>query len=93
MEAEFHLLTKEEAEISPAGLGRKEPDPLDKPNRPDTSFNFFLNPFKTFRYIFWKNYKGAILKFLVLFVIVLFLAFFIYSLPGITANKLFTVLI
>lgn len=31
VEAEFHLLTKEEAEQNPAGYGRSEPDPLEKP--------------------------------------------------------------
>lgn len=31
VEAEIHLLTKEEAEKIPAGFGRNEPDPLDKP--------------------------------------------------------------
>jgi hypothetical protein len=31
VEAEIHLLTQEEAEKNPAGLGRNEPDPLDKP--------------------------------------------------------------
>jgi len=31
VEAEFHLLTSEEAEKLPAGLGRGEPDPLEKP--------------------------------------------------------------
>lgn len=31
MEAEIHLLTKEEAEKNPAGFGRNEPDPLEKP--------------------------------------------------------------
>ncbi|KAI8121686.1 Otoferlin [Lucilia cuprina] len=31
VEAEFHLLTKEEAEQNPAGHGRNEPDPLEKP--------------------------------------------------------------
>lgn len=31
VEAEFHLLTKEEAEQNPAGYGRNEPDPLEKP--------------------------------------------------------------
>lgn len=31
VEAELHLLSKEEAEKNPAGLGRNEPDPLDKP--------------------------------------------------------------
>lgn len=31
VEAEIHLLSIEEAEKNPAGLGRNEPDPLDKP--------------------------------------------------------------
>jgi len=31
VEAEIHLLTHEEAEKNPAGMGRNEPDPLDKP--------------------------------------------------------------
>jgi hypothetical protein len=31
VEAELHLLTTEEAEKIPAGIGRNEPDPLDKP--------------------------------------------------------------
>lgn len=31
VEAEIHLLTKEEAEKNPAGFGRNEPDPLEKP--------------------------------------------------------------
>lgn len=31
VEAEFHLLSKEEAEQNPAGFGRNEPDPLEKP--------------------------------------------------------------
>ncbi|KAL3867770.1 hypothetical protein ACJMK2_040620, partial [Sinanodonta woodiana] len=44
VEAELHLLTSEEAEKHPAGLARSEPDPLDKPNRPDSSFIWFLNP-------------------------------------------------
>lgn len=31
VEAEIHLLTTEEAEQNPAGLGRNEPDALEKP--------------------------------------------------------------
>lgn len=31
VEAEIHLLTVEEAEQNPAGLGRNEPDALEKP--------------------------------------------------------------
>lgn len=31
LEAEFELLTEEEAEKKPAGKGREEPEPLPKP--------------------------------------------------------------
>lgn len=31
VEAEIHLLTREEADRLPAGLGRSAPDPLEKP--------------------------------------------------------------
>lgn len=31
VEAELHLMSSEEAEKHPAGLGRNEPDPLEKP--------------------------------------------------------------
>ncbi|EMP23690.1 Otoferlin [Chelonia mydas] len=55
VEAELHLLTAEEAEKSPAGLARNEPDPLEKPNRPDTSFIWFLNPLKSIRYFIWHT--------------------------------------
>ncbi|EAX00685.1 otoferlin, isoform CRA_d [Homo sapiens] len=55
VEAELHLLTAEEAEKNPVGLARNEPDPLEKPNRPDTSFIWFLNPLKSARYFLWHT--------------------------------------
>ena len=39
VEAELQLITAEEAEKSPVGLGRDEPEPMEKPNRPDTDEN------------------------------------------------------
>ena len=51
MEAEIHLMSAEEAEKQPAGLGREEPDPLEKPNRPDTSFVWFMTPLKSIQYL------------------------------------------
>ncbi|KAI4905566.1 hypothetical protein NFI96_024021, partial [Prochilodus magdalenae] len=51
VEAELHLMTAEEAEKNPVGLGRNEPDPLEKPNRPDTTFLWFLSPLKAIRYL------------------------------------------
>ncbi|RWS04688.1 otoferlin-like isoform X2, partial [Dinothrombium tinctorium] len=89
VEAEIHLLTKEEAEASPAGLGRNEPDPLDKPNRPETSFMWFMNPFKTLRYVIWRNFKSKILKAIFFIFLALFILLFVYAAPGLTARRLF----
>ncbi|XP_047477393.1 LOW QUALITY PROTEIN: otoferlin-like [Penaeus chinensis] len=88
VEAEIHLLTKDEAEKNPAGLGRNEPDPLEKPNRPDASFMWFLNPLKSIRYIIWHNYKWAIIKILVFFALTIFFVLFFYSVPGFTVKKI-----
>ncbi|XP_076628524.1 otoferlin isoform X2 [Colletes latitarsis] len=88
VEAEIHLLAKEEAEKNPAGFGRNEPDPLDKPNRPDASFMWFLNPLKSIKYIVWHNYKWAILKAFVTIGIVILVLLFFYAIPGYSVKKL-----
>ncbi|XP_054274223.1 otoferlin-like [Macrosteles quadrilineatus] len=88
VEAEIHLLTQEEAEKNPAGQGRNEPDPLDKPNRPDASFMWFLNPLKSIRYIVWHNYKWRILKMLIVMALFFMFFLFFYSLPGYTVKKM-----
>uniref|UniRef100_A0A665X022 C2 domain-containing protein n=1 Tax=Echeneis naucrates TaxID=173247 RepID=A0A665X022_ECHNA len=89
VEAEFHLLTAEEAEKSPVGKARKEPEPLPKPNRPDTSFSWFVNPFKCFFHLIWKNYKKYIIIGLIVLITLLFLALLFYTLPGAISNKIF----
>ncbi|XP_030626208.1 otoferlin isoform X1 [Chanos chanos] len=88
VEAELHLLTAEEAEKSPVGLGRNEPDPLEKPNRPDTSLMWFLSPLKSIRYFIWHNYRWLILKTLALLLLLLLLGLFLYSIPGYLVKKL-----
>ncbi|XP_068632419.1 otoferlin-like [Battus philenor] len=88
VEAEIHLLTREEADKVPAGLGRNEPDPLDKPNRPDASFMWFLNPLKSIRYIMWHNYKWTILKATLVILVAIMLLLLVYSVPGYTVKKL-----
>jgi len=35
VEAELHLVTAEEKELNPAGMGRKEPEPLPEPKHVD----------------------------------------------------------
>ncbi|XP_075939992.1 otoferlin [Anarhichas minor] len=88
VEAELHLVTAEEAEKSPVGLGRNEPDPLEKPNRPDTSLMWFLGPLKSIRYFIWHNYRWLILKVLGLILLLLMLGVFLYSLPGYLVKKM-----
>ncbi|XP_025988063.1 otoferlin isoform X2 [Solenopsis invicta] len=88
VEAEIHLLTKEEAEKISAGFGRNEPDPLDKPNRPDASFMWFLNPLKSIKYIVWHNYKWAILKAIIAIGLIILLLLFFYAIPGYSVKKI-----
>ncbi|XP_066141603.1 otoferlin-like isoform X2 [Euwallacea fornicatus] len=88
VEAEIHLLSKEEAEKAPSGLGRGEPDPLEKPRRPDSSFMWFMNPIKSIRYILWNNYKWTILKSFIFLVVVTIILLFFYSIPGYTVKKM-----
>ncbi|XP_020839570.1 otoferlin isoform X4 [Phascolarctos cinereus] len=88
VEAELHLLTAEEAEKNPVGLARNEPDPLEKPNRPDTSFIWFLNPLKSARYFLWHTYRWFLLKILLLVLLLLLIGLFLYSVPGYLVKKI-----
>ncbi|XP_052746509.1 otoferlin [Bicyclus anynana] len=88
LEAEIHLLTKEEAEKSPAGLGRGEPDALDKPNRPDASFMWLINPLKSIRYILCHNSKWCMFKYAVITFVAMFLLVFLYHAPGYIVRKI-----
>ncbi|XP_056904113.1 fer-1-like protein 6 [Takifugu flavidus] len=88
VEAEFHLVTAEEAEKYPVGRARKEPEPLPKPNRPDTSFSWFVNPFKCFFHLVWQSYKKYIIIALVLLITMLFLALLFYTLPGAISQRI-----
>ncbi|XP_054471398.1 fer-1-like protein 6 [Anoplopoma fimbria] len=88
VEAEFHLVIAEEAEKNPVGKARKEPEPLPKPNRPDTSFSWFVNPFKCFFHLVWRNYKKYIIIALVVFITMLFLALLFYTLPGAISQRI-----
>ncbi|XP_029815128.1 fer-1-like protein 6 [Manacus vitellinus] len=88
VEAEFHLVTAEEAEKNPVGKARKEPEPLEKPNRPDTSFSWFVNPFKCLYHLIWKNYKKYIIIGIILLILVVFLVLFIYTLPGAISRRI-----
>uniref|UniRef100_A0A8C6TZ59 Otoferlin a n=1 Tax=Neogobius melanostomus TaxID=47308 RepID=A0A8C6TZ59_9GOBI len=88
VEAELHLVTAEEAEKSPVGLGRNEPDPLEKPNRPDTTFLWFLSPLKAVRYLICTRYKWLIIKVVLALLLLIMIGLFLYSMPGYLVKKL-----
>ncbi|XP_033995078.1 fer-1-like protein 4 isoform X1 [Trematomus bernacchii] len=81
VEAELQLVTLEQAEANPVGRARKEPEPLDKPNRPSISFTWFINPMKTFIFLIWKKFKKFIIALVILAILTLFLGLIIYTLP------------
>uniref|UniRef100_A0A8C3XGV3 C2 domain-containing protein n=1 Tax=Cyanoderma ruficeps TaxID=181631 RepID=A0A8C3XGV3_9PASS len=88
VEAEFQLLTVEEADKSPVGLGRKGPEPLEKPNRPKTTFNWIVNPMKTFVFFIWKRYKRYIIMLFIVTVLTIFLVLLVYTMPGYISEKI-----
>ena len=88
VEAELHLMSAEEAEKAPAGLGRDEPDPLEKPNRPDTSFVWFMNPLKSVQYLVCVRFRSLLIKIIIAALFLMFFALFIYELPGQLMKKL-----
>ncbi|XP_019065455.1 fer-1-like protein 4 [Fukomys damarensis] len=90
VEAEFELLTVEEAEKRPVGKGRKEPEPLEKPNRPKTSFNWFVNPLKTFVFFILRRYWRILVLLLVLALITVFLLLVFYTMPGQISQAIFS---
>ncbi|XP_034389646.1 fer-1-like protein 4 [Cyclopterus lumpus] len=81
VEAELQLVALEQAEANPVGRARKEPEPLDKPNRPSTSFTWFINPMKTFIFLIWKKFKKFIIALVILAILTLFLGLIVYTLP------------
>ncbi|XP_041828567.1 otoferlin-like [Melanotaenia boesemani] len=88
VEAELHLLTGEEAEKSPVGEGRNEPDPLEKPNRPDNSLLWFLTPFKAIKHLVCNQYKWLVIKIVTALLLLAMLALFLYSMPGYMVKKM-----
>ncbi|EDL06165.1 mCG125376, isoform CRA_a, partial [Mus musculus] len=116
VEAEFELLTVEEAEKRPVGKGRKEPEPLEKPkqvaqawvvgvtgrgllvtvtppfpnSRPKTSFNWFVNPLKTFIFFIWRRYWRILVLLLLLALITIFLLLVFYTIPGQISEVIFS---
>ena len=85
VEMELEILTADDAELKPAGEAQLEPNAnpfLEKPNRPATSFPFFLSPWKSFKYIIWKHYKWWIILAIFLVILILLIVIIAYSTPN-----------
>lgn len=59
-------------------------------SRPKTSFLWFTSPWKTLRYVIWRNFKWPILIGIVVVIFVVFLLLAIWSLPGEIVRQVFT---
>ncbi|KAE8590870.1 hypothetical protein XENTR_v10018236 [Xenopus tropicalis] len=85
VEMTLEILTEKEAEERPAGKGRDPPNTnptLSEPIRPETSFLWFQNIFKTFKFIGWRH-CSALLKrreVVIAVVVVLFVLFALFFL-------------
>ncbi|KAK7910021.1 hypothetical protein WMY93_014705 [Mugilogobius chulae] len=91
VEMSLELVSEQEQEERPAGLGRDEPNMnpiLQEPHRPETSFLWFSSPYKTLKFIVWRRFKWLILLFFLLFLLFLFLGVFLYAFPNYAAMKL-----
>nr|KAF6425371.1 myoferlin [Molossus molossus] len=91
VEMTLEILNEKEADERPAGKGRDEPNmnpKLDPPNRPETSFLWFINPCKTMKFIVWRRFKWVIVGLLILLILLLFVAVLLYSLPNYLSMKI-----
>ncbi|XP_050516741.1 otoferlin-like [Diabrotica virgifera virgifera] len=88
VEAELELICLEDAMKEPAGVARREPQPLPMPNRPDTSFSWFRNPLKAFKHVVCKLYKWKLIKAGCVLVIVLLVVAAMYAFPGYTVKRI-----
>uniref|UniRef100_A0A672IY18 Dysferlin, limb girdle muscular dystrophy 2B (autosomal recessive) n=1 Tax=Salarias fasciatus TaxID=181472 RepID=A0A672IY18_SALFA len=92
VEMSLEIVTEQEQEERPAGLGRDEPNMnptwRSRSERPETSFLWFSSPFKTLKFIVWRRFKWLIILFIILFLLFLFLGVFLYSFPNYAAMKM-----
>lgn len=58
-------------------------------SRPKTSFNWFVNPLKTFVFFIWRRYWRVLLLLLVLALITVFLLLVFYTMPGQISQLIF----
>ncbi|XP_031733793.1 myoferlin [Anarrhichthys ocellatus] len=91
VEMTLEIVEEKEMEERPSGKGRDEPNmnpKLDPPNRPDTSFFWFINPCKTMKFIVWRRFKWIFMAAILLLLVILFLGILFYSLPNYISMKI-----
>ncbi|XP_030306340.1 dysferlin isoform X6 [Calypte anna] len=91
LEMTLEIVSEQEQEERPAGMGRDEPNmnpKLEDPKRPETSFLWFTSPYKTLKYILWRRYKWVLILSILLLILLLFLGIFVYAFPNYAAMKL-----
>ncbi|KAM7371001.1 hypothetical protein PAMP_010507 [Pampus punctatissimus] len=91
VEMTLEIVSEAKADEKPAGKGRDEPNmnpKLDFPKRPETSFFWFTNPCKTMKFIVWRRFRCLFIGLIILFIVVLFLAILLYSLPNYISMKI-----
>lgn len=66
------------------------PDTTFPPNsRPKTSFNWFVNPLKTFVFFIWRRYWRILVLLLLLALVTIFLLLVFYTMPGQISEVIF----
>ncbi|XP_015125981.1 otoferlin [Diachasma alloeum] len=91
VEMEMTIVPAAEADKEPVGKGREPPDPLPPPDRPDTSFSWFRNPWKACCFVVCRHYRWRIILCSSMFLIVMLLVCAIYAFPGYLVKKLLAV--
>ncbi|XP_053367599.1 myoferlin-like [Clarias gariepinus] len=91
VEMTLEIVNETEADERPAGKGRNDPNmnpKLNAPNRPETSFFWFINPCKTLKFIIWRRFKWLFIGLIILLLVLLFLGILLYSLPNYISMKI-----
>ncbi|XP_044010396.1 otoferlin [Aphidius gifuensis] len=91
VEMEMTLVPVEEANEKPVGKGRSPPSPLPPPDRPDTSFSWFRNPWKACCFVVCRYYKWRIAFCSMIFLLIMLLVVGIYAVPGYLVKKILNV--
>ncbi|XP_049542639.1 myoferlin [Anopheles darlingi] len=82
IELELELLSQQEASQSPCGMGRKSPQQLPEPARPEISFHWLQQPGKTFQRLLWPRVRKSALYVGAIVAIVLLLYGLLVNLPS-----------